>query len=129
MKKRIIAAALCLIVILGMTTAAAAANRQDPEELQPLWVHVANITLSMSCSDGSLTWSGLVQGQPDVTGVTAARVHAGEAKAQRQLYGSGHMARVQHRFHGSCQFGFGRRRAWDLQADRDGGGDDYERRD
>jgi len=72
MKKRIITAGICLIVILGMTTTATAATtQQGSEELQPLWIHVANITLSMTCSDGNITWSGLVQGQPDIIGVTA----------------------------------------------------------
>ena len=61
MKKRIITTLLCVVMVLGLLTIPASAR----------WTNCASISLGMSRTNGTISWSGNIVGYSDTIEITA----------------------------------------------------------
>lgn len=76
MKKRIFTAFFSLIMVFSISALPTQAIAQDTiaQEttiIAPRWTNCASIALAMSYSDGTISWSGSIQGYRDTTKITA----------------------------------------------------------
>jgi len=73
MKKRLAAVVLCCLVLASSTQVFAAAAATAPNSIivLPQWTNVSTISLSMSYSGGKVNWSGYINGNSNVTKITA----------------------------------------------------------
>lgn len=74
MKKRFTALVLsCLLLVGSVQVFAVAASQQSIPQItiQPQWINVALIQLSMSYSGGNVNWSGLITGNSNTASIVA----------------------------------------------------------
>ena len=62
MRKRIIATLLCIIIVFGIFTVPAQAR----------WTNCASISLAMSLKNGTVSWSGSIEGNSDTIYISAS---------------------------------------------------------
>jgi len=74
MKKRFISVVLCCLILLSSVQVFASAIVKQPDiqiGVQPQWVNVTTISLSMNYSGGKVSWNGVISCNTTMSKITA----------------------------------------------------------